>query len=251
MFHLYSIYSAFSFAHRAARCRKEDERSIKTLGVWFLCWSRIQENSAWNVPSVPIHITIQVPRSELAKAASSLLNSCRSRENGGLERYGLGLAIPLLQVHWVGFITDVLHISSVLIFVMFCSHLISIYLSIYPSLKPILSIPLILSICPICAICPISAILSYLFDPSYPSFLSYLSSMSEFVFYLILSILSYITIPSIPAYRMYPINLLTYQCYLTYLSYLSYLLYRVYRISYPVCPIWPPLASISLQTCST
>lgn len=122
-----------------------------------------------------------------------------------------------------------------------------IYLSIYPSLKPILSIPLILSICPICAICPISAILSYLFDPSYPSFLSYLSSMSELFFYLILSILSYITIPSIPAYRMYPINLSTYQCYLTYLSYLSYLLYRVYRIIYPVCPIWPPLASISLR----
>ena len=94
------FYSAFSFAHRAARCRKEDETSIKTLGVWFLCWSRIQKNSAWNVPSVPIHITIQVPRSELAKAASSLLNSCRSRENGGLERYGLGLAIPLLQVHY-------------------------------------------------------------------------------------------------------------------------------------------------------
>jgi hypothetical protein len=126
----------------------------------------------------------------LAKAASSLLNSCRSRENGGLERYGLGLAIPLLQVHWVGFITHVLHISSVLIFVMFCSHLISICLFIHPSNLSCLSHWSYLSVLSVLFVQSLRSYPTYLIHLIHPFYLIYLQCLNCFS---ILSYLSYHT----------------------------------------------------------
>ena len=181
----------------------------------------------------------------MAKAASSLLNSCRSRENGGLERYGLG---PSHCERCTD--EDLLHVNSVVIFVMFCSHLISTcYLSLF----------VYLSISPTGPVYPIHPIyMSYLcflynlYHPIYlihlihPFYLIYLQCLN-LSFNLIFSILFDISYLS---HLFRPIACSLSTCQPINAIRAIYPIYRInciYRIIYPVCPSWPPVASISLR----